>query len=374
MPVCLAPDGQAVPHRRPKAVKPSIVLVTGGAGFVGSSLAIHLRQSTPRVIALDNLRRNGSELSLPRLRDAGVEFIHGDIRVLDDLDINVAPDLVIECSAEPSVLAGYGSSPAYALQTNLVGTLNVLELCRRSGAGLLFLSSSRVYPLESIRTIRLEQSATRFEIAPQQDLPGISQRGVSEDFPLLGARSIYGATKLASELFIEEYAQAYGLRAVVDRCGVIAGPWQMGKVDQGVIAVWVARHVYKRELSYIGYGGTGLQVRDVLHVDDLCDLVSIQIRQFDELAGSTFNAGGGRECSVSLCELTALCQRVTGAVVPTRAVPETRPVDIPLYITDSSKLTRATGWSPQRSMEALIFDVHEWMRTQEPQLRPILDA
>jgi CDP-paratose 2-epimerase len=326
------------------------------------------------VIALDNLRRRGSELNLPRLRDEGVEFIHGDIRELDDLDIGVAPELVLECSAEPSVLAGYGSSPAYVLQTNLVGTLNILEVCRRTQARLLFLSTSRVYPVEPIQAIRLEQTATRFEIASKQELPGITRRGLSEEFPLQGARSIYGTTKLASELFIEEYAHAYGLRAIVDRCGVIAGPWQMGKVDQGVIALWVARHVYNRELSYIGFGGTGLQVRDVLHIDDLCDLVTVQIRRFDDLAGGVFNAGGGTECSVSLCELTTLCQRVTSTVVPIRAVPETRPVDIPLYITDASKLSRATGWSPQRSMETLVSDVHEWIRANEPQLRPVLDV
>jgi CDP-paratose 2-epimerase len=326
------------------------------------------------VIALDNLRRRGSELNLPRLRDEGVEFVHGDIRNPNDLEVGVTPDLILECSAEPSVLAGYGSSPAYVLQTNLVGTLNVLELCRRTGARLLFLSTSRVYPMEPIRAIRLEKTETRFEIAAEQDLSGITQRGLSEDFPLHGARSIYGATKLASELFIEEYAEAYDLRAVVDRCGVIAGQWQMGKVDQGVVSLWVARHVYERELSYIGFGGTGLQVRDVLHVDDLCDLVSIQVERFDELAGGVFNAGGGRECSASLCELTSLCQKVTGTAVPIRAVPETRPADIPLYITDCSKLTRATGWSPRRSMEEIVSDVHEWIRAHETTLRPILHA
>jgi CDP-paratose 2-epimerase len=251
--------------------------------------------------------------------------------------------------------------------------LNVLEVCRRTKASLLFLSTSRVYPVEPIRAIRLEETATRFEIASKQELPGITRRGLSEDFPLQGVRSIYGATKLASELFIEEYAHAYGLRAVVNRCGVIAGPWQMGKVDQGVVALWVARHVYKRELSYIGYGGTGLQVRDVLHIDDLCDLVDVQIERLDELAGSVFNAGGGRDCSVSLCELTTLCQRETNESIAIRKVAETRPVDIPLYITDSSKLSRATGWSPRRSMEALVSDVHEWIRAHEPLLRPILD-
>jgi CDP-paratose 2-epimerase len=357
-------------------VNPTVVLITGGAGFVGSTLALHFRRLSPsvRVIALDNLRRRGSELNLPRLREAGVEFVHGDIRQLDDLDIGVDPQLVLECSAEPSVLAGYGTSPGYVLQTNLVGTLNVLELCRRTGAGLLFLSTSRVYPIDPVRSIRLDHAATRFEIAADQDLPGITRRGVSEDFPLQGARSIYGATKLASELFIEEYAQAYGLKAIVNRCGVIAGPWQMGKVDQGFVALWVARHVYRRDLAYIGFGGTGLQVRDVLHVDDLCDLVTIQTQRFEGLAGEVFNAGGGTECSVSLCELTTSCQRVTGNVVLIASVPETRPADIPLYVTDFSKLTRATGWFPKRSMDTLLADVHAWIRAHESALRPVLDS
>lgn len=115
-------------------------------------------------------------------------------------------------------------------------------------------------------------------------------------------------------------------------------------------------------------------MRDVLHVDDLCDLVTVEIQRLDDLAGGVFNAGGGNECSVSLRELTTLCQRETNATVPIRAVPETRPVDIPLFITDSSKLLRASGWSPHRSMETLVSDVHEWVRALESRLRPILDA
>src|SRR6266478_4955249 len=182
---------------------PTTILVTGGAGFVGSTLALHLKRHdvARRVIALDNLRRRGSELNVPRLRTGGVEFVHGDIRCHEDLDVGET-DLLLECSAEPSVLAGYDSSPEYVLNTNLRGTLNLLEHCRRRTAAMVFLSTRRVYPMT----------------------------------PLAGARSLYGATKLASELFIEKYAYAYGLRAVVDRCGVLAGPWQMGKVDQGFVA------------------------------------------------------------------------------------------------------------------------------------------
>jgi CDP-paratose 2-epimerase len=352
---------------------PTTVLVTGGAGFVGSTLALHLKRHdvARRVIALDNLRRRGSELNVPRLQQGGVEFVHGDIRCPEDLDIGDT-DLLLECSAEPSVLAGYDSSPQYLLNTNLGGTLNLLEHCRKRGAAMLFLSTSRVYPMAALAAIRLEETATRFEIAAAQTIPGISARGVSEEFPLAGARSLYGATKLASELFIEEYTYAYGLRAGVERCGVLAGPWLMGKVDQGFVALWLARHLFEGRLSYIGFGGTGKQVRDVLHVDDLCDLVTRQIERLDDVAGKIFNVGGGRRISVSLCELTEICRRVTGKTIAIDPVAETRTADVPLYVTDAAKVETTLGWSPTRDLERIVADTHDWMRANSASLRSIL--
>jgi len=127
------------------------VLVTGGAGFVGSSLALGLAQRHPdwSIVALDNLKRRGSELNLPRLKQAGIEFVHGDIRNPEDLDPSVLkPTLILECSAEPSVMAGYGS-PGYLLQTNLVGTINCLELARSTQADFVFLSTRRVFQFRS---------------------------------------------------------------------------------------------------------------------------------------------------------------------------------------------------------------------------------
>lgn len=351
-----------------------MILLTGGAGFVGANLALHLKQAHPgaRVVALDNLKRRGSELNLGRLAKGGVEFVHGDVRKREDLECGVAADLVLECSAEPSVLAGIGSAPDYVVQTNLVGTLNVLEYCRRHGAAMIFLSTSRVYPIEPLRRIRLRETASRFEIAPQQELPGVSARGISEEFPLAGARSLYGASKLASELFIEEYVEQYGVPVVVDRCGVISGPWQMGKVDQGVVSLWVARHVFRRPLRYIGYGGTGKQVRDVLHVDDLCDLADLQIARLEELSGRRFNVGGGRDVSVSLTELTELCRAATGLTVPIEPVPETRAADVPLYITDNARISDALGWKPARTMDRIVADVHAWIVAHRGALEPIL--
>ena len=247
------------------------VLVTGGAGFIGSHLALGIKAAYPVacVIALDNLKRRGSGLNLGRLRQGGVEFVHGDVRVPDDLPEIDHLDLILECSAEPSVMAGYGSSPRYVIDSNLFGAVHCLELARRTGAAMLFMSTSRVYPLDKLHAITLTENEKRFDIAASQTLPGVSTAGIAENFPINGARSLYGATKYAAETLIAEYVAMYDLNIVVNRCGVITGPWQMGKVDQGVAALWVARHIYGGNLAYIGYGGTGKQVRDMLHVDDL---------------------------------------------------------------------------------------------------------
>jgi CDP-paratose 2-epimerase len=350
------------------------ILVTGGAGFVGSHLALGMKVAFPdaTVTALDNLKRRGSELILPRLRAGGVGFIHGDIRQPGDIAAAGAADLLLECSAEPSVLAGYGGAPDYVIDTNLMGTVNCLNYARQHDAAAIFLSTSRVYPMETIRTLRYRETETRFELEDAQPVTGVSAKGLSEQFPLEGARSLYGATKLCSELLLNEYADMYGLRAVTNRCGVLTGPWQMGKVDQGVIVLWAARHLYGGALKYIGYGGTGKQVRDILHIHDLFELVLHQVQHIDTLKGSLFNVGGGREVSVSLCELTALCEAATGNKITIAAEPDTRTADIPLYITDNTKVTAATGWSPKIAPAAIMEDIARWLREHEDSLRPVL--
>ncbi len=339
------------------------ILITGGAGFVGSFLGLGLAQSYPewKITALDNLKRRGSELNLPRLKQAGIEFIHGDVRNIEDLDpVALQPDLILECSAEPSVLAGYGS-PNYVLQTNLAGTINCLELARKTRADFIFLSTSRVYPILALNALKFTETATRFQLQNQQILPGVSDQGISEDFPLNGARSLYGATKLASELLIAEYADAYGLRTVVNRCGVLTGPWQMGKIDQGVFALWMAFHYFGRSLKYIGYGGTGKQVRDFLHVADLLDLIELQIDMLQELRGQTFNVGGGETNTLSLYETTQICQEITGHQIPITPMSETRAGDVPIFITDARKIMQATGWYPKRNAKTTLTEIYQWI-------------
>lgn len=350
------------------------ILVTGGAGFVGSNLAIQLKKefSANRVISLDNLKRRGSELNLSRLRAAGVEFIHGDIRNPEDLSEIGGFDFLIESSAEPSVHAGYDSSPAYLINTNLSGTINCLEACRKQKAKIIFLSTSRVYPIQAIRSLKLKDESTRFEFDETNEVLGASIRGISEKFTLEGGRSMYGATKLSSELMLTEYCEMYGLEGVINRCGVLTGPWQMGKVDQGFMVLWLAKHIYNQKLSYMGFGGAGHQVRDILHVDDLFDLVKIQMNDMKKVNQHIFNVGGGRKVSVSLVELTQLVQKQTGTNIPIDSVPETRQADIPYYISDCSRVKDSLGWEPIRGVASIVEEIYVWLSENKEALRPIL--
>ncbi len=352
------------------------VLITGGAGFVGSNLAVSLAERHPRweILALDNLYRRGSELNLPRLAGAGVEFVRGDVREPEALKALPAIDFLIECSAEPSVMSGVDGDTGYLVHTNLTGAYNCLELARRDGAFLVFLSTSRVYPVAPQLAIELEEAETRFEIAAGQELPGVSPAGISEAFPLDGPRTLYGATKLAAELLIEEFRSGLGVPAVIDRCGVIAGPWQMGKVDQGVFTHWMLAHQFENPLTYIGFGGTGKQVRDLLHVDDLVDLVERQLLDPQAWDGRTVNAGGGRECSLSLRETTALCRELTGNEVPIAPLAETRQGDVPIYLSDCARLFELDEWRPRRSARDVLSDIHAWVAADPERIAAALNV
>lgn len=350
------------------------ILITGGSGFVGSNLALSLKKnlSSPEIICFDNLKRRGSELNLSRLKEAGIQFIHGDVRNAEDFQALPPFDLMIECSAEPSVLAGINSSPTYVLNTNLMGTINCLEEVRKNHASILFISTSRVYPYKKINNLVYSEEPTRFCIEKNPCCPGVSKFGINEEFSLEGPRSLYGATKLCSEFLIHEYIDSYGIEAIINRCGLIAGPWQMGKIDQGVVMLWVTSHIFHKELSYIGYNGTGKQIRDVLHIDDLCDLVLLQINQFDQFNGEVFNVGGGNKNSISLQEMTSLCREITGETIPLGSEQQTRSNDLIWYITDNTKVSHSFGWRPKRSLRDTFVDINHWVRSNKNMIYNII--
>lgn len=350
------------------------ILITGGAGFVGSSLALLFNQAYPeiQVIVLDNLRRRGSEMSLPRLKAAGIEFIHGDIRCMSDIEDVGAFDLLVDCSAEPSVQAGYKGQARYVIDTNLGGTINCLEAARQFDAKVIFLSTSRVYPIKSLRALPLEKEGRRLVIPSGVSGVGWSAKGITEEFSLRGYRSLYGTTKLSSEMLFEEYQAAFGLKVICNRCGVLTGPWQMGKTDQGIVSLWAAKHFFGGKLSYLGFGGEGLQVRDILHVKDLFELLQIQLARIDEFSGKVFNVGGGHEMSVSLAELTLMCAQRSGRKILISSDPATNAADIPYYVTDNSLISSLTDWKPRILPEMILDEVFDWLRSHEGILKAFL--
>lgn len=349
------------------------VLITGGCGFIGSHLAIRLKGLGHQVWALDNLSRQGSELNAQRLMPLGVQVVQADVLNAADLSLP-AMDAMILAAAEPSVSAGLQGAAGGVVDVNLKGTLVCLELARRWSSRLVFLSTSRVYSIAGLRTLEYRRSAKRFEWCGDA-CPGFCPNfGISEDFSTAASRSLYGATKLASEIMLSEYSRLYGLGAVINRFGLVAGPWQMARADQGVITLWVARHQLGLPLRYIGFDGQGHQVRDVLHVDDLCELVMRQLEDISHWHGHILNVGGGMQRSISLRELTELCVDTTGNRVDLDSQAVTNAVDIPIYITDNRRIESLTDWRPQRSVEQTVDDISEWIRKADPAVKRVVSG
>lgn len=343
------------------------ILITGGCGFIGSNLAMAFQKQGDRVIAFDNLSRAGSEILRDRIQAAGVEFVQGDIRNPEDLDaLPGSIDRMIECSAEPSVMVGInGDDASFMVQNNLVGSLHCFEYARKHEIPVIFLSTSRVYPYDMLNAQPYREDPTR--MVPDGESTGFGPNGVGIDFPLNGPRSLYGATKLASEIILQEYSHQYQLPAIINRCGVVAGPWQLGKQDQGVFTHWLVSHELKRPLSYIGFGGHGKQVRDLLHIDDLTDLVLQQSREIESCRAEIFPVGGSTIANLSLLETTDLCQQITGNELPMGAIAETRPADVIWFVTDNRLTTERFGWQPTRTAETILRDIHGWL-TSRPEL------
>ena len=149
---------------------------------------------------------------------------------------------------------------------------------------------------------------------------------------------------------------------IINRCGLIAGPWQFGKADQGIISFWIQAHMTGRKLKYIGFDGCGRQVRDVIHIQDLTGLIIEQMTSPEKFADGVYNVGGGPESSFSLRELTGLCEDVTGCKIDISAEKKERYADIPVYITDCSKIHTATRWKIELNIEHVVKDVYNWLQ------------
>ncbi len=337
------------------------VLITGVCGFVGSTLAIELANALPQLelVGIDNLSRPGSERNRKIIKGHGVRLYHGDIRNQSDLEALPAVDWVIDAAANPSVLAGLSgpTSSRQLIEHNLVGTINLLEFCKTARSGFIMLSTSRVYSLSHLAGIEVEVKNHAFTpTSASLSRPGITANGITEDFPAVPPLSLYGASKLASELLALEYGVAFGLPVFINRCGVLAGAGQFGKADQGILSFWIHSYCQRQPLKYIGFGGTGHQVRDYLHPRDLASLLTKQMEYSARQPLQIVNVAGGLKNSLSLTQLSQWCERRFG-VHSIDSEPCDRPYDTPWIVLDTTRAQSAWQWSPATSLEAIADEI-----------------
>ena len=353
------------------------ILISGICGFAGNAMARALAaQGTGHeVCGLDNFIRPGSEGNRAELKRLGIKLFHADIRAASDVDALPPCDWVVDASANPSILAGVDglATSRQVVEHNLVGTVNLLEYCKRNRAGFILLSSGRVYSIEPLAALAVRVVDGAFQ-PDGKDMPaGMGAQGVTESFATAAPVSLYGATKLAGEALALEYGHAFNLPVFVNRCGILAGAGQFGRPDQGIFSYWINSHLRKRPLRYIGFGGRGHQVRDCLHPNDLVPLLISQmgapkVAALDRIV----NVGGGAASAMSLLQLTSWCDERFGAQ-PVASDPAPRAFDIPWIVLDPARAARVWGWRPKTPLLAILEEISahagthpDWLELSAP--------
>ena len=331
------------------------ILITGGCGFVGTNLALFLHSEGYKIDCLDNLSRKGSRYNYKLLRNKKIRNYKFDI--YDYTKIQKLPkyDLIIDCCAEAAVEVSKKNIDG-VINTNFLGTFNILKKAKKDKSKIIFLSTSRVYPIKNMTNIiRKKIISSKIKI----------KKTFGENDNLQGPKTIYGLTKLSSEMLIEEFGYAFNLKFIINRCGVISGPLQFGKQDQGFVSLWIWGHLKKKKMKYIGYGGLGNQVRDVLHIDDLSELVNLQIKKINKINNKIFTVGGSKKSYTSLRELTDICEKITNNKIKFNKVSKTSIYDIPYFITDNKLVTKTYGWKPKRNILKVVSDTFLWLKNNE---------
>ena len=336
------------------------ILITGGCGFVGTNLAVFLKKKNFNVFSLDNLSRRGSLYNLNILKKNQIKNFEIDICNYKKLKTLSKFNLIIDCCAEAAVEISRKNLDR-VFNTNLIGTFNILKKARRDNSKIIFLSSSRVNSINEINSI------TNYNFNLKRKIK--SKKKIDEKFSTNSPKSIYGFTKHASEMLIEEFAYAFGLNYIINRFGVISGPLQFGKEDQGFVSLWVWHHVNKKELKYIGFGGNGHQVRDVLHVDDFCELILKQIKNFRKINNKLFTVGGSNTSNTSLKNLTKICEKTTGNKISFSKKSKTSIYDISYFISNNNLVSKTYNWKPKKNVNNIVHDIYEWIKKDYKKLK-----
>ena len=334
------------------------ILITGGCGFVGSNLCLFLKRKKHQITSLDNLSRKGSKYNLSLLKKEKIRNLKIDIQNYKKISKIAKFDLIIDCCAEAAVEISKDQIDK-VINTNLIGTINILKKAKKDKSKIIFLSSSRINPINEINKVLNKKNLNK---------KIISNKSFNENSSIFGPKTIYGVTKLASEMFIEEFSYAFKMKYIINRCAVISGPLQFGKQDQGFVSLWIWKHLIKKKLNYIGYNGLGNQVRDVLHIYDLCDLIDLQIKKINSINNTLFTVGGSKRNSISLKELTKICEKVSKNRLNISKVKKTSIYDIPFFVTDNSKVSKMYKWKPKRSVFKTVLDTYNWLKKDKSKL------
>lgn len=337
------------------------VLITGICGFVGATLARGFRESWPdlAITGVDNFVRAGSETNRAALRELGVDVRHGDIRNPSDLETLPACDWILDAAANPSVLAGVDgkTSSRQLIEHNLLGTVNLLELAKAWRSGFIMLSTSRVYSLPELANLPVAVQGDRFVPEPASGkISGMGVEGVAENFSTEPPLSLYGTSKRTSEILALEYASTFDLPVFINRCGVLAGAGQFGKIDQGIFSFWIHSYRARRPLKYIGFGGAGHQVRDCLHARDLLPIIRRQMESPRADVPRIVNCSGGVAQSASLRQLSLWCETRFGRH-NIAAEKTNRPFDIPWLVLDSRLALQTWNWRPETALEPIWEEI-----------------
>lgn len=353
------------------------VLITGVCGFVGSSVAVALREydSSLELSGLDNFIRPGSETNRRSLQAHGVKIFHGDIRNQSDFETIPPVDWVIDAAANPSVLAGVDgkTSSRQLVEHNLGGTIQMLEYCKRTAAGFILLSTSRVYSIPPLSALPVEIRNRAF--VPrfgELSLPGLSPEGISEDFSTAPPASLYGTTKFSSENLALEYGDAFDFPVWINRCGVLAGAGQFGRADQGIFAFWINSYLRRRPLRYLGFDGMGFQVRDCFHPRDLTAMICKQMNASGTKSQRVQNVSGGVDSAMSLAQLSEWCADRFGAH-EIASDPSPRPFDLPWMVLNSGRARAQWNWAAEIKIGKILEEIAshaekhpDWLEVSAP--------
>ena len=342
------------------------ILIAGGAGFVGSNLAFHFKSLGDEVIVMDNLVRRGGELNLPIFKDLGIQFIHGDIRNREDLNSLPDVDVVLLTAAQPCAI-NY-ANPTFDITNNTMGVMNMLEWCRLENTPLIFWSTNKTYTGEHTNCVPYSVSDRRFVWDdPDYQQEGWSfEHGFNEHLTVNGRdHSIYGLSKIAADLMIQEWSDAYKIPSIINRFSCLAGPNQWGKAEQGWVSWFVLAEQLNLPLTVYGYDG--YQVRDYLFTPDINNLIEKQVNAIlanpHGYVGEVYNVGGGMEYSVSINEAIDMLD-----LPNVRYDGGQRRADQAIYISDNRKVKHEFSWRPQTDFEMGTQMIREWVQDNESEL------